>query len=81
MGERSFFKYFTLFRLAFRLARALMEKAAEVKAPESEGGVKITPDEWIDIGGVIADQIMAAVPEVQAVVMIQPTDALYVVSS
>jgi hypothetical protein len=76
MGERSFLKYFTLVSLAFSVARGIMKKAKEAKAPDSEGGEKITTLEWVEIGMVIEDEIMERIPEIEAVVILKPKQNL-----
>ena len=77
MGRRTIDKYFSLVLVGFRIVRVMWSKIKEVRASDSPGGKDITIEEWMDLGDVLAGEIMMALPEVEAHVLLVPKDEGY----
>ena len=74
MGERTVVKYITLATLGLRIASKMFSKIKEVKGAASPGGEKITFEEWVDISVMLQEEIISAIPDIDAYVVLVPKD-------
>ena len=77
MGQRTIIKNITLATIGLRVASRMFREYKEAKAKGSPGGEKVTFDEWVDMSLILQEEIMSALPEIDAYVILMPKDMGY----